>query len=184
MASFACARLPGDGSDGSGPYSGRSTDIGVVLDLMVHDLDLILDLVRSPVETVEAVGHAVYGRHEDVAAARLVFADGCEARLGVSRASPDPCRQMRLWAAEGFARIDFAARSLTLVQPPGPSPAGVYGTPGPFAASLHGVAEGPAPVHGRPRSKSTKLTRCCSRPSSRAFAVTCIRSARIISWPL
>src|SRR5205814_2139956 len=59
-----------------GPYTGRSTDIGAVLDLMIHDLDLILALVGAPVKEVSAVGAAVFGGHEDMVNARLVFESG------------------------------------------------------------------------------------------------------------
>jgi predicted dehydrogenase len=100
-----------------GPFSGRSFDIGAVLDLMIHDLDLLLALVRSPVASVEAVGLSVLGGHEDVAQARLVFESGCVANLSVSRVAAAPLRRMQVWAPEGFAAIDFAARRLTLVQP-------------------------------------------------------------------
>jgi predicted dehydrogenase len=100
-----------------GPFSGRSTDIGVVLDLMIHDLDLVLNLVRSPVEAVEALGVSVFGGHEDVANARVRFAGGSVADLSASRASFVTRRQMHIWAPEGFVGIDFAAHRLTFVQP-------------------------------------------------------------------
>jgi len=100
-----------------GPFSGRSTDIGVVLDLMIHDLDLLLALVRAPVQTVEAVGVSLFGGHEDVANARLQFANGCVANVTASRASPTAQRRMHVWAPEGYARVDFARRHLTLMQP-------------------------------------------------------------------
>jgi predicted dehydrogenase len=105
----SCARL--------GPFSGRSMDIGVVLDLMIHDLDLLLTLVRAPVSSVEAVGVSLFGQHEDVANARLHFANGCIADVTSSRASPAAQRRMHVWAAEGYARVDFARRHLTLMQP-------------------------------------------------------------------
>jgi predicted dehydrogenase len=101
-----------------GPFTGRSTDIGAVLDLMIHDLDLLLALVRAPVSTVEAAGIALFGGCEDVANARLTFANGCVANLTASRASPLALRRMRVWAQEGFAALDFANRHLTLIQPP------------------------------------------------------------------
>jgi predicted dehydrogenase len=100
-----------------GPYTGRSTDIGVVLDLMIHDLDLLLALVRSPVRTVEAVGVSLFGGQEDVANARLHFANGCIADVTASRASPTPSRRMHVWAPEGYARADFRQRRLLLAQP-------------------------------------------------------------------
>jgi predicted dehydrogenase len=100
-----------------GPFTGRSTDIGAVLDLMIHDLDLLLALVGSRVESVDAVGAAVFGGHEDVVNARLTFADGCIATVTASRVSQRPKRRLRVWAPEGYAGIDFVQRKLTLVQP-------------------------------------------------------------------
>lgn len=100
-----------------GPFTGRSTDIGVVLDLMIHDLDLLLNLVRSPVRTVEALGVSIFGEHEDVANARLHFANGCVAEVTASRASPTPARRTHIWATEGYVRLDYGKRQLTLVQP-------------------------------------------------------------------
>jgi predicted dehydrogenase len=100
-----------------GGFSGRSTDVGVVLDLMIHDLDLLLNLTGSSVSGVQALGAAVLGGNEDVAQARLTFADGCVADLTASRVSPAPSRRMQVWGAEGYAAVDFARRSLTLVQP-------------------------------------------------------------------
>jgi predicted dehydrogenase len=107
-----------------GPYTGRSTDIGVVLDLMIHDLDLLLALVGSPALSVQAVGLIVFGKLEDVANARLVFGKGCVANLTASRASPIPQRRMNIWGPEGFVSLDFCRRHLTLVHP-SPLPAQV-----------------------------------------------------------
>ena len=76
--------------------------------MMIHDIDLLLALVAAPVAHVEALGISVLGGHEDVAQARVVFENGCQAQLAVSRLSPTPVRQMQVWAPEGFAAIDFA----------------------------------------------------------------------------
>lgn len=95
----------------------RSTDIGVVLDLMIHDLDLVLAAVRAPLRRVEALGISLFGQHEDVAYARLEFADGCLAVLRASRASYVAERKMQLWSETGFATLDFAARTARLVRP-------------------------------------------------------------------
>lgn len=100
-----------------GPFSGRSTDIGVVLDLMIHDLDLLLALVQAPVQSVEALGASLLGGHEDMVSARLTFANGCVAQVTASRVHPRPSRQMHVWGPEGYAGIDFARRHLTLAQP-------------------------------------------------------------------
>ncbi len=106
---ISCERLGG--------FTGRSTDVGVVLDLMIHDLDLVLALVRAPVRSVEALGVAVLGGHEDLAQARITFTSGCVAQLTASRVNPAPLRRMQVWGPEGFAGIDFARRHLTLMQP-------------------------------------------------------------------
>jgi predicted dehydrogenase len=98
-------------------FSGRSIDIGVVLDLMIHDLDLLLSLVRSPVRSVEALGVAVLGGQEDIAQARLIFENGCVANLSASRVHPTSVRRMSIWGPEGFAGVDFVQRQLTLLQP-------------------------------------------------------------------
>jgi len=98
-------------------YTFRSTDIGVVLDLMIHDIDLVLSMTASAVRSVAAVGVSVFGGHEDVANARIEFEDGCVANLTASRASYQAVRKMRLWSAEGYATLDFASRQGTLVRP-------------------------------------------------------------------
>ncbi len=100
-----------------GTYTFRSTDIGVVLDLMIHDIDLILSLIPAPVKAVSAVGISVFGQHEDVANARVEFADGAVATLTASRASFQSARKMRLYGAEGYATLDFAAKVGTLIRP-------------------------------------------------------------------
>jgi len=99
-----------------GPFTGRSVDIGAVLDLMIHDLDLLLSLVGSPVKRVAAVGAAVFGGHEDMVNARLEFENGCVAHVTASRITKLPKRRLRIWAPEGYAGIDFVTRKLTLVQ--------------------------------------------------------------------
>lgn len=98
-------------------FSFRSTDIGVVLDLMIHDLDLILSLVESPVRRVDALGVALFGRHEDVVHARLAFENGCVAALSASRASRGAARTLQVWSSRGMASLDLAARTVDLVRP-------------------------------------------------------------------
>jgi predicted dehydrogenase len=98
-------------------YTFRSTDIGVVLDLMIHDLDLALHFANSPVRSVQALGISVLGDHEDVAQARLEFANGCVANLSASRISFKQLRQMQVWSEQGCVSFDFATRSATTVCP-------------------------------------------------------------------
>ena len=101
----------------AGNFTFRSTDVGVVLDLMIHDIDLVLALNRCPVTRVDAMGLSVLGGHEDVANARLEFENGCIATLSACRVSYEAVRRMQVWTLRGLATIDFAARSTTLVHP-------------------------------------------------------------------
>jgi predicted dehydrogenase len=100
-----------------GTFSGRSLDIGVVLDLMIHDIDVLLSLVRAPVRSVEALGVSLFGVHEDIANARITFENGCVANLSASRAGQKPVRNMRLYSAEGYVSLDFHKRHATMIQP-------------------------------------------------------------------
>jgi len=80
------------------PYPARSTDIGVVLDLMIHDLDIVLAFVNSPVESFDAVGISVLSKSEDIANARIRFKHGCIANLTASRISPERMRKIRVFS--------------------------------------------------------------------------------------
>jgi predicted dehydrogenase len=80
------------------PYPARSTDIGVVLDLMIHDLDVVLAFVKSPVTSVDAMGLPVLSKSEDIANVRLRFANGCVANLTASRISPERMRKIRVFS--------------------------------------------------------------------------------------
>jgi predicted dehydrogenase len=95
------------------PYPARSTDIGVVLDLMIHDLDVVLAFVKSPVTSVDAVGIPVLSASEDIANARLRFANGCVANLTVSRVSPERMRKIRVFSggpATSYISLDYRAQ--------------------------------------------------------------------------
>ncbi len=98
-------------------FSFRSIDVGAVLDLMIHDLDLILSIVGSRVCEIDAVGMKVVDKDEDLANARIEFESGCVANLFVSRVSRESVRRMQVWSAQTFAAVDFAARTATLVRP-------------------------------------------------------------------
>ena len=98
-------------------YTFRSTDIGVVLDLMIHDIDVVLSLVQSPLEQVEALGLSVLGDREDMVNARLRFASGCVANLTASRVSHTPQRSMQVITPTCAAEIDFAKSRSTLIEP-------------------------------------------------------------------
>ncbi|MBL9172026.1 MAG: Gfo/Idh/MocA family oxidoreductase [Verrucomicrobiales bacterium] len=95
------------------PYPKRSTDIGVVLDLMIHDLDVILAFVKSPVVGVEGVGIPVLSPSEDIANARLRFANGCVANITASRISPERMRKIRVFSAGPepvYISLDYRAQ--------------------------------------------------------------------------
>ena len=89
------------------PYSNRSTDIGVVLDLMIHDLEIILHLVRSPVQSIDAVGVPVLSRSEDIANARIRFESGCVANITSSRISPEQMRKIRVFQEDAYLSLDY-----------------------------------------------------------------------------
>jgi len=93
------------------PYPNRSTDIGVVLDLMIHDLEIILHLVRSPIENIDAVGVPVLSRGEDIANARLRFASGCIANITSSRISPERMRKIRVFQEDAYLSLDYQTQS-------------------------------------------------------------------------
>jgi predicted dehydrogenase len=100
----------------SGSYSCRSTDIGVVLDLMIHDIDVVLSLVQDEIAAVEALGAAVIGPNEDWAQARLTFAGGCVANLSASRVAWQAQRSMQVVCRDCMAGIDFGARQAKLMR--------------------------------------------------------------------
>jgi predicted dehydrogenase len=97
------------------PFKPRGTDVSVILDLMIHDLDLVLALVESPIESVDAVGAPVASPTEDIANARVRFASGCVATITASRISLKTERKMRLFSQEGYMSVDFAARKLMMI---------------------------------------------------------------------
>ena len=97
------------------PFQPRGIDVSVVLDLMIHDLDLVLALVDSPIASVDAVGAPVAGPHEDIANARVRFANGCVATITASRISLKTERKMRMFAQSGYLSVDFVQRKLTAI---------------------------------------------------------------------
>ncbi len=95
-------------------FSFRSTDIGVVLDLMIHDIDIILHLVRSRVVHVDAVGVSILGKDEDIANARLVFENGCVANVTASRVSVQGMRKIRIFANDRYISLDYQAKTAAI----------------------------------------------------------------------
>ena len=101
------------------PFRPRGLDVSVVLDLMIHDLDLVLDLAGAPLAEVSAVGARVMSDHPDFAVAQLRFANGAAATVTASRVSVALERRLRVLGREGELRVDFLARSLEVVRPGG-----------------------------------------------------------------
>jgi predicted dehydrogenase len=92
-------------------YPGRSTDIGVVLDLMIHDIDVVLHLVRSPIVSLDSVGTAVLSKGEDIANARIRFENGCVANLTTSRISFEKMRKIRVFQDDAYLSLDYFDQS-------------------------------------------------------------------------
>jgi predicted dehydrogenase len=98
-------------------FPGRCLDVGVVMDLMIHDLDLILSMTTAAVKSIHSSGLSVISDHEDVAEARIEFECGLVANVKASRISPTPARSMQVFGSRGFAEIDFGTPSLSVVRP-------------------------------------------------------------------
>jgi predicted dehydrogenase len=102
------------------PFKQRGTDVNVVLDLMIHDIDLIQSLVRAPIESIDAVGAAVFSPEIDIANARIRYAGGCVANTTASRVSLKTERKLRLFQDDAYVSIDLQQKVLTIVRKPPP----------------------------------------------------------------
>lgn len=96
------------------PFPDRATDIDVVRDLMIHDLDILQQLIGSPPERIEAIGIPVVTQQVDIANARVVFPGGCIANLTASRVSVTPMRKIRFFQRDGYFSIDFLSQSVSI----------------------------------------------------------------------
>ena len=92
------------------PFTFRSADVGVVLDMMIHDIDLVLLLAGGQVETIHAVGVNVIGKHEDICNARLIFDNGCAANITASRLAIKTERKMRIFSEEAYLSVDYGKK--------------------------------------------------------------------------
>jgi predicted dehydrogenase len=97
-------------------FKNRSTDVSVVLDLMIHDIDIILNLVKSDVKSIHAAGAPVVCEHADIANARLEFESGCVANVTASRISIKNLRKIRLFQKDAYISVDFANRDITIIR--------------------------------------------------------------------
>ncbi|MGH8298926.1 MAG: Gfo/Idh/MocA family protein [Steroidobacteraceae bacterium] len=110
------------------PYRERGTDVNVVLDLMIHDIDIVQTIVGAPVRTIEAVGTPVFSEDIDIANARITFANGCVVNATASRVSLKTERKMRIFEDDAYLSLDLQQKILTLIrkrapgEPPGPLP--------------------------------------------------------------
>jgi predicted dehydrogenase len=98
------------------PYKPRGTDVGVTLDLMIHDIDLVLALVRSPIVLLDAVGAPVVSPTEDIANTRLRFASGCVANITASRVSLKTERKMRIFQRDAYVSLDLHNRKFVVMR--------------------------------------------------------------------
>ena len=108
------------------PFTERGTDVDVILDLMVHDLDVILSLTGAAVVSVEAIGVAVLTDRIDVANARVRFADGLIANLNASRVAPRRERKIRLFQPDAYISVDYEARRIQLYRKSPPPPGATW----------------------------------------------------------
>ncbi len=96
----------------------RNLDVGVIWDLMIHDLDIMLTLVKSPIVDISSIGHSVYSPHEDMANVRLVFKNGCVAQLMASRVAGQRGRTLTVMEADRNFQLDFMNQTLSLSEAP------------------------------------------------------------------
>ena len=97
------------------PYTFRSTDVGVVFDIMIHDIDIILSLIDSKIENISAAGVNVLGQHEDIANVRLSFANGCVANLTASRLALKTERKVRIFSEDAYLSLDYLKKTGTMI---------------------------------------------------------------------
>ena len=98
------------------PYQPRGTEVGVVLDLMIHDIGILLALVKSPIARIDSVGVTVLSKSEDIANARIQFQNGCVANLSASRMSTKKAREIRIFQGDAYLSLDFMNQTGHLVK--------------------------------------------------------------------
>jgi predicted dehydrogenase len=98
------------------PFKPRGTDVNVVLDLMIHDIDIIQHIVKSPVDRIDAIGAPVFTGEEDIANARISFENGCVANVTASRISLKSERKMRIFQRDAYITLDFQNRKVLVAQ--------------------------------------------------------------------
>jgi len=106
-------------ADRLAPFNIRGTEVGVVLDLMIHDIGIIQQLVKSPIEKIDSVGVNVLSGKEDIANARIQFSNGCVANINTSRVSTKKVREIRVFQKSGYLSLNFMEQSGHLVRKEG-----------------------------------------------------------------
>ncbi len=97
-------------------FNPRGTDVSVVLDLMIHDIDIVLTVVKSPVKTIDATGVSVISKSPDICNARIEFENGCVANLTASRISLKTMRKTRFFQKDAYISIDFLSKKVEVVK--------------------------------------------------------------------
>jgi predicted dehydrogenase len=97
-------------------FKDRGTDVDVVLDLMIHDIDIVLSIVKAPITSIHTAGSPVVTKYTDIANARIIFADGCTANITVSRISMDNMRRMRIFQPGQYLSVDFGKKEVMAVR--------------------------------------------------------------------
>jgi predicted dehydrogenase len=123
------------------PFRERGTDVDVVLDLMIHDIDLIQSFVGAPVESIDAVGASVFSPGLDIANARIRYAGGCVADTTASRVSMRTERRLRLFQDDAYVSIDLQQKVIAIVRKP---PPGAKSAPGEFVVEERSYEHGDA----------------------------------------
>ncbi len=96
-------------------FKNRALDVDVVLDLMIHEIDIIMNIVHAPIKTIHAVGLPVVTGTTDIANARLIFENGCTANVTVSRISKDNIRRMRVFQPRSFISVDYGKKEFMMI---------------------------------------------------------------------
>jgi len=104
-----------------GPYDPRTAQTGIILDLMIHDLDIVLFLVNSEVVTIDAIGTPLLTDHEDIATCHLNFKNGCVANITASRVTKERMRKIRIFQKDAYLSLDYAAQKLKVIRKRGSS---------------------------------------------------------------
>jgi len=97
-----------------GPYDPRVKDIGVVMDLMIHDIDIVLEIVQSPIISFDAVGMAILSDKEDIANVRIKFQNGCTANITTSRVTPRKMRKIRIFQEDCYISLDYIKQAMEI----------------------------------------------------------------------